>query len=89
MTEGVDEPYYCPICEEAWDRHKCFGCGYERSVMDRKRLGLFKVASSPAEDELIAEIERCWEEIETLNSRIDDFERSWVPKQFPPKNWLP
>ena len=29
MTEGVDEPYYCPICDHAWTRTKCYGCGYE------------------------------------------------------------
>ena len=28
MTEGVDEPYYCPICGAAWDCHKCMGCGF-------------------------------------------------------------
>ncbi len=28
MTEGVDEPYYCPICGTAWDRYECMGCGY-------------------------------------------------------------
>jgi hypothetical protein len=30
MVEGVDEPYYCPICGRAMYSNNCWGCGFNR-----------------------------------------------------------